>query len=96
MLLFLLADHIDILMISESKLDCTFRSSQFQIYGFRTPYRLHRNDRGVRKLLFVRENLITRLLSTHYFPKNIGILLIELTLRKQKRLICCCCNPHKT
>ena len=79
MLLFLLADHTDILMISESKLDCTFQSSQFQIYGFRTPYRLDQNERGVR-ILFLREYLITRLSSTLYFPKNIGILLIELNL----------------
>ena len=34
MLQFLLANDIDILMISESKLDSTFPSSQFQIYGF--------------------------------------------------------------
>ena len=43
---FLLADDIDILMICESNLDGTFPSSQFQIYGFRTPYRLHRSNRG--------------------------------------------------
>ena len=33
MLKFLLADYIDIFMISESKLDGTFSCSQFQIYG---------------------------------------------------------------
>ena len=52
---FLLADYIDILMISESKLDGIFPSSQFQIYCFRAPYRLDRNDRGGGVLLFVRE-----------------------------------------
>ena len=41
----MLTDYIDILMTSESKLDGTFPSSQFQIYGFRTSYRLNRNDR---------------------------------------------------
>ena len=41
MLHFLLADYIDILMTSKSKLDGTFPSSQFQIYGFRTSYRLN-------------------------------------------------------
>ena len=95
MLQFLLADYIDILMISESKLDGAFPSSQFQIYGFRTPYRLDRTDRGGGILLFVRENLITRLLSRHSFPHDIEILLIELNLRKKKWLICCCYNPHK-
>ena len=63
MLQILLADYIDILMISGSKLDGTF-----QIYGFITPYRLDRNDIGEGTLLLVRENLITRLLSRHLFP----------------------------
>ena len=83
MLQFLLADYTDILMISQSKLDVTFPSSQFQIYGLRTPYRVDRNDRGGGILLFVRENLITRLLQRHSFPHDIEILLIELNLRKK-------------
>ena len=83
MLPFLLADYIDILMISESKLDSTFPSSQFQIYGFRTSYRLGRTDRGGGKLLFVMKNWIARLLSRSSFPYDIEILLIELNLRKK-------------
>ena len=73
MLQFLLVDYIDILMISESKLDSTFLSSQFQIYGFRTPYRLDRTNRGGEILLFLRDNLITTLLSRHSFPHDIEI-----------------------
>ena len=46
-------------------------------------------------LLFVRENLITRLLSRHSFPHDIEILFIELNLRKKQWLICSCYNPHK-
>ena len=84
MLQFLRADYSDILMISESKFDGTFPSSQFQIYSFRTPYRLDRNDTGVGILLFVRENLITKLLSR-----------LSLNLRKKKSQICWCYNPHK-
>ena len=57
MLQFLLADYIDIFMISQSQLDGIFPSSQFQIYGFRTPYRLDPNNRGGGMLLFVREKL---------------------------------------
>ena len=93
MLQFLRADYSDILMISESKFDGTFPSSQFQIYSFRTPYRLDRNDTGV-GILFVRENLITKLLSRLSFPHDIEIF-IELNLRKKKSQICWCYNPHK-
>ena len=86
MLQFLLADSIDILMISDSKLDGTFPSSQSQIYGFRTPYRLDGNDRGGGILLFVRENLMTRLLR-HSFPHDIEILFTELNLAKVANLL---------
>ena len=95
MLQFLLTDYLDTLMISESKLDGTFPYSQFQIYGFRTPYRLDGNDKGAGILLFVREDLITRLLSRHSFPHDIEILFVELNLRNKKCLICCCYNPPK-
>ena len=46
MLQFLQAEYIYILMISKSKLDDTFPSSQFQIYGFIASYRLDQSDRG--------------------------------------------------
>ena len=45
--------------------------------------------------MFVRENVITRLLPRHSFPHDIEILLIELRLRKKECLICFCYNPHK-
>ena len=77
MLQLFLTDYIDIL-ISESKLHGAFPSMQFQIYGFRTTYRLDRNDRGEGEiLLFVRENLITKLLSRHSFYHDIEILLMD-------------------
>ena len=95
MLEFLLTDYIDIFMISESKLYSIFPSSQFQIYDFRTPHRVDQTDRGGGILLFVRKNLITKLLSRHSFPNDIEILLIKLNPRKKKWLICCCYNPHK-
>ena len=81
--------------ISDSKLDGTSPSLQFQIYGLRITYRLDRNDRGGVILLFVRESFMTRLLSRHSFPHDIETLLIELNLRKKKWLICCDYNPHK-
>ena len=77
-------------MISESKLDGTFPSSQFQICGFRTPYIRDRNDRGGGILLFERENLIKILLPRHSSTHDIEILLIKLNIRKKE--FCCCYN----
>ena len=45
-------DNIDILMISETKLDESFRTSQFFMNGFRSPHRLDRNCNGGGILLY--------------------------------------------
>ena len=46
LLIFQIKDNIDILMLSETKLDESFPNSQFLINGFSAPYRLDRNNRG--------------------------------------------------
>ena len=46
-------DNIDILMISESKLDDSFPDSQFLIEGFGKPFRLDRNRNGGGIMLFI-------------------------------------------
>ena len=48
MLTDLIRGNIDILLISETKIDETFLSSQFSIPGFSTPYRMDRTVRGGR------------------------------------------------
>ena len=42
----MLTRDIDILMITKTKLDDSFPVSQFEIDGFRTPFRLDRNKNG--------------------------------------------------
>ena len=68
MLQFLLADYIDILMISDSELNGTLPSSQFQIYGFRIPYRLNRADREGGILLFVKKKIDNKAFIKTLFP----------------------------
>ena len=58
-------------MISETKGGGTFLSLQIQVYGFTSPYRPDRNDRGEGRLLFKRENLIARLLSRRFFSMTL-------------------------
>ena len=55
--------NIDILMISETKLDESFPPSQFFLDGYSVPFRLDRNgnDRGI--LLYIRDDLLSKLLS---------------------------------
>ena len=56
----LLADQIkgnvDVLAISETKLDDLFPAEQFKILGYASPFRLDQNQNGGGILVFVRED----------------------------------------
>ena len=56
-------DKLDILLISETKVDLSFHSSQFAIDGFSSPFRLDRNSSGGGIILFVREKIPSKILS---------------------------------
>lgn len=53
----IITNKIDILMISETKLDASFPNNQFTINGFTAPYRLDRNANGGGILLYIREDI---------------------------------------
>ena len=53
--------NIDILMILETKLDESFLKDQFLIKGFSEPYRLDRNSKGGGIILFIREDIRSKL-----------------------------------
>ena len=57
-------DKLDILLISERKVDPSFPSSQFAIESFSSPFRLDRNSSGG-IVLFVREEIPSKLLSKY-------------------------------
>ena len=56
-------DNIDILMISEIKLDESFPTSQFFINDFSSAHRLDCNCNGGGILLYIREDIPSKLLS---------------------------------
>ena len=55
------AQYVDILMLSETKLDSTFPSSQFLINGFSVSHRLDRNSKDGGIFLYVRDKMIKSL-----------------------------------
>ena len=87
--------NLDILMISETKLDSTFPSNQFTIEGYAAPIRFDRNGRGGGIILYIREDIPARLLKTS-LPKDFEGFFVELNLRKKKILMCCSYNPAKS
>ena len=74
-------DNIDILMISESKLDDSFHDSQFLIEGFSKTFRLDRNRNGGGAMLFIRSDVPAKVISTDKDPFE--SFYVELNFRKK-------------
>ena len=79
-------DKLDILLISETKIDPSFPSSQLAMEGFSSPFRLGRNSSGNGFMLFVSEEIPSKLLS-EYKPNSSA---------EKKWLLSCSCNPNLT
>ena len=79
--------NLDILVIQETKLDASFPQEQFIINGFTKPYRLDRNRDGGGILIYVREDIPSKLLSKHNFTQYVEGLFVEINLRKTKLLL---------
>ena len=58
----MLEKNIEDFLISEMKQDDSFPSAQFKIEGFTAPYRYDSNDKGGGLVLYVREDIPSRLL----------------------------------
>ena len=65
----MVTEEIDILMITETKLDDSFPASQFFIQSFCTPFRLDRNKNDAGILLYIRSNITSTQLN-RYIIKN--------------------------
>ena len=59
-----IAVNLDMLMISETKLDESFPVSQFLIPGFENPIRLDRSSSGGGIMLYIREGIPFKLLKS--------------------------------
>ena len=62
---------VDILIVTETKLDSTFPTSQFVIDGYSEPYRFDRNRNVGGVLLYIREDIPSKLLADHKLSHDI-------------------------
>ena len=92
----LVEGKLEILLISESKLDASFYSANFVIPGFSTPYRRDRNCFGGGILVYIREDIPSKLLATIQIPDNVECLIIEIRLKKIKWILINLYNPSKS
>ena len=91
----LVKENVDILLVSETKLDDTFPNGQFKIEGYDKPIRLDRTKNGGGILFFIRDDLPCTELKSHKLSDYVEGIFIELTIRNSKWLIMGGYNPHK-
>ena len=84
---------VDVYMMSETKIDETFPSRQFFIKGFTPPYRLDWNCHGGGILVYVREDIPSKLIEMKSSSESISI---ELKLRRKKWLVNCSYNANNS
>ena len=77
-------DNVDILMISEPKLDDLFSDGQFSIEGFGKPCRLDQKRNGCGIMLLIRSDIPATVISADEDPFE--SFYIELIFRKKKWL----------
>ena len=79
--------NVDILIITETKIDHTFPQNQFRIPGFRLPYRKDRDGYGGGVMIYVREDIPSDILTKHNMDPKMEAIFIEVNLRKTKILL---------
>ena len=87
-------DEVDLLMISQRKLDSSFTNAQFYMKSYSKPYKRDRNSKGGSIILHVSEDIPWKLINSSSIDHGKEYFLIELNFRKQKWLIICNYNPH--
>ena len=92
---FIINRNLDIILLSETKLDDSFPSAQFMLKNFGIPYRLDRNSNGGGLLLYVREDIPSKFLKVKS-DCNIESICVEVNLRKRKWFINGSYNPNKS
>ena len=57
------------------------------------PYRLDRNRNGGGVIIYVREDIPSKILRKHFFPNDIEGIFVEINFRKSKWLLCGTYHP---
>ena len=77
------------ILVSETKIDMSFLTSEFVIQGFAAPFRLDRTITGGGMLVYIRDDILSKLLSISYVSSDTECLSTETKLRKAKWLLIC-------
>ena len=81
-----ISPSLDLLLVSETKLDDSF-PTQFFMRGFCKTDRLDRCSSGGGLLFYIREDMPSRLLTENKPPENVECLFVEINIRKNRNNI---------
>ena len=90
----IIKDNLDILILSETKLDSTFPKNQFILDGY-NHFRFDKNSNSGGQIIFVREDIPCKILPNTEWPNELEGIFMEINLRKTKWLLFTGYNPHK-
>ena len=90
---YIVSGNLDILIITESKLDSSFPLNQFSMDGYYPPFRAARTGNGGGVIIYVRDDIPCILLKAHPSPTNFEGTLLEINLNKSKWLLFGSKNP---
>ena len=91
----IITGNIDILIITETKLDETFPQQQFWIDGYSPPFRVDRSKNGGGVIIYIREDIPGNELGAHPKPVNFEGIFFEINLKNRKWLVFGGYNPDK-
>ena len=77
------SNSLNIVVLSETKIDYTFPKSRFQIPGYKVPYREDRNAHGSGLLVYIKNSIKSKRINS--FEENqIENICLEINLMTQK------------
>ena len=91
----IIENNIDIMVLAETKLDASFPEHQFTLNGMRKPFRLDISERSGGLLVFVNNDIPSKLLTLYKLPCDIQIIPIEISVRSGKILVLSIYRPPK-
>ena len=90
----IVGNNVDVLSISEAKIDSSLPNAQFLLSGFHETLRLDINYRSGGLFVYKKTSLPSKILAKFKLHINIQIIIFEINLRKEKWLFVSIYKPQ--
>ena len=84
---------VDFLTVSETKLDSSFPTEQFNLPGFRTPCREDLSGKSGGLIVYLNSGIPSKMLKIPDFVSHIQVKPVEMNLKKEKLLVIAIYTP---